>query len=258
MNLIARLGAGIGALLLFAAVGTADAARKPKDLLQYIPADTPYVFALTKPLPRHLQDRFEPAIDKTLAAYRQVLTYHASAELETLRMSEDGEAEADRLQALVDEVAALLSVEELRKAGLGRGSLFAIYGDGLLPVMRIALTDADAFDDAIARMETAAEASFETGSVQGTTYRYRDFDKMRLIIATLQKDAVITLAPASYDDARLAGLWAWIPLLPLLAAVSLAVQSIATSAQQIASNTTAATIFSRLLSMLSRPITPKM
>ena len=204
MKSFARLAIAILPIISLSLASDALAARKGKDLLQYIPADTPYVFALTKPLPRHLQDRFEPAVDKTLAGYRQVLTYHADAELEKLRMSEGGEAEADRLQALVDEVTALLSVEELRKAGLGRGSLFAIYGDGLLPVMRIALTDVDAFDDAIERMEAAAEASFETGSVQGAAYRYRDFDNMRLIIATLHKDAVITLAPASYDDARLA------------------------------------------------------
>ena len=204
MKLFARLVIASLAIFTLSLPSDALAARKGKDLLQYIPADTPYVFALTKPLPRHLQDRFEPAVDKTLAAYRQVLAFHAETELEKLRASEGGETEADRLQALVNEVTALLSVEELRKAGLGRGSLFAIYGDGLLPVMRIALTDADAFEDAIVRVETAAEASFETGSVKGETYRYRDFDNMRLIIATFRKDAVITIAPAGYDDARLA------------------------------------------------------
>jgi hypothetical protein len=70
--------------------------------------------------------------------------------------------------------------------------------------MRIALTDADAFDDAVQRIEAASSAEFEKGSIDGRSYRYRDIDGMRFIIATIGKDAVVTLVPASYDDDRLA------------------------------------------------------
>lgn len=197
------------AIVLFATVTVllplgAQAARKGKELLQYIPADTPYVFALTKPLPKDLQDRFDPAIDKTLSAYRQIIVHHSDEEIAALRAREDGQEDADRLQALVAEITTLFSLEELRNAGLGRGALLAVYGDGLLPVLRIALTDADAFDNAIARIEAAAKTEFEAGTAGGKAYRYRDMDKMRLVIATLGKDAVITLVPAGYDDARLA------------------------------------------------------
>lgn len=200
----ARLAIAFLAIVTLLIPPGALAARKGKELLQYIPADTPYVFALTKPLPGHLQDRFEPALDKTLAAYRRLINHRVEAEIARLRATGDGAVQGDRLQSLVAEVTSLLSVEELRKAGLGRGSLIAVYGNGLLPVMRLALTDARAFDKAIARMEAAAAANFETASLDGNAYRYRDFDKMRLIIATLGKDAVITLVPATYDDARLA------------------------------------------------------
>jgi hypothetical protein len=204
MKSFARFAIVVVATVALLLPPTAQAARKGKELLQYIPADTPYVFAMTKPLPQHLQDRFEPAIDKTLSAYKQVFVHHVDAEVERLRATEDGEARAAQLQALVDEVTSLFSVRELRNAGLGRGSLIAVYGDGLLPVMRIALTDAAAFDDAVARIEAHSSAKFETGSIDGSSYRYRDIDEMRFIIATLGKDAVITLVPASYDDARLA------------------------------------------------------
>lgn len=183
---------------------SAEAARKGKQLLEYIPADTPYVFAMTRPLPRDLQDRLEPAIDRTLSAYRQIIDHHLAAEVARLNQTEDGAAQAARLQALGDELTALLSLEELRNAGLGKGSLFALYGDGLLPVMRLALTDAEAFDDAISRAESAASGPFEVGTVKGRPYRYRDIDSMRLIIATLGRDAVIALVPVGYTDARLA------------------------------------------------------
>ena len=204
MKSFARLAIAVLAFVIFLLPYGAEAARKGKELLQYIPADTPYVFAMTKPLPSHLQDRFEPVVDKTLSAYRDLIAHHVDAEVARLNASTGGETQALQFKALVDEVTSLFSVEELRKAGIGRGSLFAIYGDGLLPVMRIALTDADAFDDAIARIERAAEAEFETGFVDGAVFRYRDFDSMRLVIAILRKDAVITIVPTAYDDARLA------------------------------------------------------
>ena len=204
MKSFARLAIVVVATVALLLPPAAQAARKGKELLQYIPADTPYVFAMTKPLPKHLQDRFEPAIDKTLSAYRQVFVHHVDAEIERLRATENGEAQAAQLQALVNELTNLFSVRELRNAGLGRGSLIAVYGDGLLPVMRIALTDADAFDDAVARIEAASSAKFDSGAIEGRSYRYRDIGEMRFIIATFGKDAVITLVPASYDDARLA------------------------------------------------------
>jgi hypothetical protein len=204
MKSYARLAVAVIATVTLLLPPAAQAARKGKELLQYIPADTPYVFAVTKPLPQHLQDRFEPAIDATLSAYRQVFLHHVGAEVERLRATAGGEAQAAQLQALANEITSLLSVEELRKAGLGRGSLIAVYGDGLLPVMRIASTDADAFDGAVGRIEAAATAKFEVGSIDGKSYRYLDMDGMRFIIATFGKDAVITLVPAAYSDARLA------------------------------------------------------
>ncbi len=80
MNHLARIVTCVAAAgaLLFAA--NADAARKAKDLLQYIPDDTPYVMAFTRPLPDEVMDKFEPAIDKTMSAYRQILRYHMSEE----------------------------------------------------------------------------------------------------------------------------------------------------------------------------------
>jgi hypothetical protein len=110
MNSFARFAVAVIAIASLLLPPDAHAARKGKELLQYIPADTPYVFAMTKPLPQHLQDRFEPAIDKTLSVYRQIFAHHLNAEVERLRASEDGEAQAAQLQALVDEVTSLLSV----------------------------------------------------------------------------------------------------------------------------------------------------
>ena len=204
MNQYVRLAIACIATFSLLLPPAAQAARKGKDLLEFIPANTPYVFALTKPLPRDLQEKFEPAVDKALSAYQQIIAHHVGVEVARLEESEGGAAQAAHLQSLADEFTALLSVEELRAAGLGRGALFALYGDGLLPVLRIALTDVEAFDEAVNRIEEAAADKFAVASLRGRSYRYRDLDSMRLIIGTFGKDAVITLVPVSYDDARLA------------------------------------------------------
>lgn len=204
MNHLARIATCVAAAgaLLFAA--NADAARKAKDLLQYIPEDTPYVMAFTRPLPDEVMDKFEPAIDKTMSAYKQILQYHLSEELLELSAEEGGAEKAEQLQALVDELLSLMSIKGLRDAGLGRDALFAAYGDGLSPVFRIALSNSAQFDAAVARIEARASEQMSTATLQGQVYRYVDFREMRVIIATIKNDAVITLVPKVFDDERLA------------------------------------------------------
>lgn len=204
MNHLARIATCVAAAsaLLFAA--NADAARKAKDLLQYIPEDTPYVMAFTRPLPDEVMDKFEPAIDKTMSAYQQILRYHMSEELVELATEEGGAEKAEQLQALMDELLALMSIQGIRDAGLGRDALFAAYGDGLLPVFRIALSNSAKFDAAVTRIEAKAPEKLPTATLQGQAYRYIDLDKMRVIIATIKNDAVITLVPKVLSDERLA------------------------------------------------------
>ena len=204
MNHLARIATCVAAAgaLLFAA--NADAARKAKDLLQYIPEDTPYVMAFTRPLPDEVMDKFEPAIDKTMSAYKQILQYHMSEELLELSTKEGGAEEAEQLRALMDELLTLMSVKGLRDAGLGRDALFAAYGDGLSPVFRIALSNSAQFEAAVARIEANASEQLPTATLQGQLYRYVDLDEMRVVIATIKNDAVITLVPKVFGDERLA------------------------------------------------------
>lgn len=196
------LGTALAALL---ASASADAARKSKELLQYIPADTPYVFAFTKPFPDDLTERFEVTADKTLAAYRTIIDYYVAEAIAEAEASEqeDDVAAAEKLQAFMSEFKTLLSVKGLREAGVGRDALFAMYGDSILPVIRIALTDNEAFDATIARLEAKAEEELLTGEVGDESYRYLDIEEFRLIVATPGEDAVIAIVPGSAGEARL-------------------------------------------------------
>ena len=204
MNQVARISIVVVAVCAFLFSTNAEAARKAKDLLQYIPEDTPYVMAFTRPLPDEVMDKFEPAVDKTLSAYRRILQYHMSEEMVELSTEEGGAEKAEQLQAFMDEILNLMSIEGLRNAGMGRDALFAVYGDGLLPVIRIALSNRAQFDAAIERIESKASDELPTATVAGESYRYVDLDEMRVVIATLGNDAVISLVPAGAGDERLA------------------------------------------------------
>lgn len=191
------------ALITLLASACANDDPKSDDLLQYIPADAPYVLALTQPFPDDLMDRFEFAADQTLASYRTVVDYYMGEAAAEAQSQEGGEAEAARLLALRDEVKVLLSVQGLRDAGIGRDSLFVIYGDGILPVIRLSLTDSAAFEAAVARIEARADAKFLVGELDGLSYRYQDRDKFRLVVAMPGTDAVIAIVPVTVSDERL-------------------------------------------------------
>ncbi|MEJ2258541.1 MAG: hypothetical protein P8X98_16420 [Woeseiaceae bacterium] len=205
MRNLARIAVICSTMVLAVAPLTADAARKPQELLQYIPADTPYLVALIRPLPDEFVDKVEPAIDESLAAYRNLMEIMAADAARKLAEQEGGEAQARRYDALMSELMALMSVRGLREAGIGRDALFALYGDGLLPVIRIALSDGEKFDAALERIEAASEMEFHVAAIDEMEYRYLDVDgKARLIVATPGDDAVITMVPSGYADERLA------------------------------------------------------
>lgn len=205
MKYLARIAVAGGAVFSLLLADAADAARKPKDVLEYIPADTPYVMAFVKPFPDELVDKIEPALEETLDAYRAMLGF-MMADAKAGIATDDGEAELpEDFEEIMNEVLNIFSIQGLEDAGVGRDALFAFYGDGLLPVIRMALEDGDRFRSTIARFEEKVGEAMLTDELRGIAYRYQDFDdKLRLIIATPGDDAIVTIVPIGYDEDRLA------------------------------------------------------
>jgi hypothetical protein len=171
-------------------------------LLKYVPADTAYVFASLEPLPDDVMDEIEPMLDRVLVSYRAVLQEVVAAK--RAEMTEEGQnsEEAQRVKALVEELSTLLSVQGLRDAGIARDSLMAFYGNGLLPVMRIGLSDGALFEEAVARFEERAGTEMAVAEAAGQSYRYFDAEELRVIIAVVDDQAVFALVPAGFDDAQ--------------------------------------------------------
>ena len=174
--------------------------------LRYVPADTPYIMSGLESAPDDFMDKMEPMVDRLLASYRTMLQ---AAMEDALR--EDPEESPDpefvaKTEALVEELLTLLSLDGLRGAGMTRESTFMFYGHGLLPVLRVSLTDDALLDAALARIETGAGQSLPVGEIQGKQYRYFDADKVRVILATFDDQLILTVMPASFDEAELAQL----------------------------------------------------
>jgi hypothetical protein len=151
-------------------------------LLQYVPADTPYVFGTLAPPPDEFMDKMEPKVDRLLAAYSEMLRV-AVAEAQSEDAAESEETE--QVSAVVDELRSLMSLESLKEAGMTRDSTVILYGNGLLPVLRVTLSDGSLFDDAITRIEVKAGEQLPVAEVNGTPYRYVEDEGMRVIIASI-------------------------------------------------------------------------
>jgi len=172
-------------------------------ILQYVPADTPYVIASVEPLPDSLLDKIEPQLDEVLRSYevllRQVLTM-AQSEAEAEGSDPEDLAKAS---AVIEELSSLMSVEGLRGAGFGRDSTGAIYGVGLLPVMRITVSDGALFDAALARIEARAGEKMDVAMIGNNAFRFVEADQAKILIATFEDQVVVSVVPSGFDDAQI-------------------------------------------------------
>jgi len=184
--------------------GAFAASGNSADLLKYIPADTPYVFASTEPLPSELADRLEPTVDGILQSYQQILRYVIAEQAAKISAEEEGAEKAEQFSGVAEEFLTLMSLDGIRGAGIERDSAFALYGNGLLPVLRLELSKSALFDAAIERIENKADKPMLTGEASGQAYKYFDAEKLKLIIATLDEQAVITVVPSEFDESQIA------------------------------------------------------
>jgi hypothetical protein len=146
-------------------------------------------------------DKLEPKIERVLQSYQTVLREAVRAKSEQAS-DELEEAEMARIAAVVEELGSLLSIEGMRNAGLGRESTGAFYGNGILPVVRFELTDGALFDAAIDRLEEEAGYELEVAELGNNKYRYLEAEELRVVVAVLGNQGVITVVPSEFDDAQ--------------------------------------------------------
>ena len=213
MHDLLRTNRLIFALLIFGAATScsksdenAPPGELDSSLLQYVPADTPYVFAHPEPLPDDVLDKLEPGIDSMLRAYATVIRSVVDAELE--KVAEAGGSDEEKsanMDAISNELESLLTVEGLRSVGIGRRSTMVLYGEGLLPVFRMQLTDSKLMEQSISRIEEKAGSKMTTATIGDQHYRYAGDEQGQLILALVGNDLVVAMMPAEHKIGRAHG-----------------------------------------------------
>jgi len=189
----ALAGACVSALVL-AGCGNHVASNAP---ITFAPADTPYLFANTKGVPEDIADAWGQANDELMSMRIQQLGQFANA------FGQRDPEVATVLNAVKDELANVHSAKELAQTtGLSRSALYAFYGIGDVPVMRIELASPDAFKAFWARVEKRAGVTTPVATLGKQSYWMIGGTnaKLHLLVAIEDKQLVATLAPANANE----------------------------------------------------------
>ena len=182
-------------IVTFGCNGSPDESEQASasNLLRYVPADTPYIFAMIEPLPDDVADKFEPKLELLLAAYRGLLQT-------IVKLGEDEDEFPEEATEALNELAGLLSVDGLRGAGIDRDTTMVMYGSGLLPVLRMKVTDGDLLEATIARIEEKANNSLSVATVAGQSYRFAGDEKAQLVMAVFGDEFVLSIVPTNLSE----------------------------------------------------------
>ncbi|MGI9220778.1 MAG: hypothetical protein ACR2QS_07060 [Woeseiaceae bacterium] len=176
------------------------------EILQYVPADSPYVMANLAPLPDDVMDKLEPSIDRVLAAYETILQEVLVMATEEAEQNGESAEESAKAAAVIGELSSLMSMDGLRGAGIDRESRVVLYGNGLLPVLRFEVSDGALFDAALARIEESADEKMDVATISGNPVRYIVAEEVKVLVSVLDTQVVITLAPSEFDEDQLSTL----------------------------------------------------
>jgi hypothetical protein len=166
-------------------------------LLAHVPADTPFAIANLNTPPAEVIDafvaRFQPAMD--------ILQHKLTEFRAGIDTSDDGDAEAKLVLALLDEFDGKLNRSGLESLGFSLEAHKVIYGIGAFPVLRVELANADALRAAVGRVETKSGMTLPTLESNGTAYwRLSDHDEdAGFYIAILDDQLVVSAFPVSAE-----------------------------------------------------------
>ncbi|MBS0566967.1 MAG: hypothetical protein JSS59_06055 [Proteobacteria bacterium] len=181
----------LGAAILAACGKPQPGAGQP---LAYAPADTPYAWANLEPQPQSMIDwsqrQLHALMPLVIDMYDDLLKQQKAL----------GARETKILSAVLDELRGRDTLDKLRELGFKPDARVAIYGVGLIPVLRLELGDAAAFRAMIARVEGKVGEKIPTGKTGEQEYwQFGDKD-VRVAVAVQGSHLVATLWPADAND----------------------------------------------------------
>jgi hypothetical protein len=173
----------------------AACSHKDKDApLAFVPADTPYVIANLDVLDDSTRGAILAQVDAEMPA--QVAQMKAQAD----QIQATDPDMAKYLRTVAGEFDGKTAEQVVQETGIDPKGYAALYGQGLSPVLRMQLADANAFQSFVTKIQSDYGKKFDTATVGNQSYqRYvAPASHLQFIIAVVGKQAVLAMLP---DDA---------------------------------------------------------
>lgn len=193
----------LGMVLAVAACGKKTDHDAP---IAFVPADTPYVIAALEPVPEaaaaQLHKQMQGVWPVMMPIFEKMIEdVEKFGDDESTEKREQAAKTARVLKAVLDEVRGRDTPEKWRELGLGSQVRSAIYGVGLLPVVRTEILDADALRATIARVEQKVGEKLGTARIGEQDIWTIGDTPVQALMAIEGKHLVITLVPGNADEA---------------------------------------------------------
>lgn len=181
-------------LLAIAACGKKAENDSP---LAFVPGDTPFVIANSEAMPEAMVDTWSKQMQTVwptlIGMYEKMLNEIPDDATEAAGVKRV-------VQAVIDELKPRDTPAKWLEIGLGPKSRAAIYGVGLVPVMRMELVDVDAFRAMVARIETKSGAKLGTERFGDQDLWTIDAGETQGILAIEGKHLVASLLPKNAEE----------------------------------------------------------
>ncbi|MEM9171094.1 MAG: hypothetical protein AAGA84_00160 [Pseudomonadota bacterium] len=174
-------------------------------ILDYVPSDTPYVFAALRPTPEALTEKMRPVNEAAIGMMASAFRLGFESAAEDAETDLDPEV-AETFTKAMDAMESRLSDGKLDEFGFDeKTGVGAFYGNGLLPVMRLSLAEPEKFlpelDEMLAEMELG---DIQTVEIAGAMLRKASIGEVMSIFIGEHDDAVVlTAAPFAFTDDQL-------------------------------------------------------
>lgn len=171
-------------------------------MLKYISADSPYFMATREAKPEQeafdLYRRMQPqgSLESDLDELRDMLPEIDDDVLHSL---------LTLVIAMGEEMDSVETLDDAHALGLKMGPQAALYGLGLMPVLRMELHDEDAFRDTLQRILTQAGMSLNSGTTNGTDYWVLTPEgPIKATLAIIDQQLLVSLVPQDASDELMA------------------------------------------------------
>ncbi|MCP1313544.1 MULTISPECIES: hypothetical protein [unclassified Halomonas] len=188
---------------LLSGCGSSDETPESLSMLDYIPADSPYFMAARETLPE--QEVFD--------FYQRSMIFDGTfgEELDTVReMREASDSDEERallslVIAMGEELEGVETLDDLHAKGLSISPQTALYGLGMLPVLRFELEDGAAFRETLERVLARAELEPQVATTDGIDYWVLNPQgDLAVIMSIVDEQALLALVPRAPSDELMA------------------------------------------------------